>query len=438
MMRSLRSIGCAAALAVSACVSFVSTSVHAVYNAIDAVPGATVLIPYFEVDLANTSGRSTLVSITNSSATAILARATVWTNANLPVFSFDVYFTGYDVVSLNMRDVLNGTLPVTASAGQDPSGTISRKGIFSQDINYASCTGTLPLPAISANTVADLRAALTGTAVPNGTLRGVSAGQCVGMTKGDNVARGYITFDTVNGCGTSNHLDGTSYLGDTATSTRQNTLWGDYMIIDPSQNTAYGDLATMLEGRPYTDVPVPGTYSFYARFVNGSDADAREGLATHWATHLDRDSTELQVWRDTRMVLNPSAVGFTCGTSPSPQPMAVNGVGALNMDSTVETVGTNTLFGTPIGSYPMTNAATGMTGSKKLGQLHVQLSTSIAGTNDVEFAADTTATQGLVTAVRRPRGGAMGFRSSAVAFPMNQVGDLTTVSVFPPFPSAAP
>jgi hypothetical protein len=436
MLRSLRSFGFAAIFALCAFASLLSSRVHAVYNALDAVPAATVLIPYFEVDLGNTSGRSTIVSVTNTSATAILVRATVWSNANLPVYSFPIYLTGYDVASFNMRDVINGVLPISATAGQDPTDTLSPHGDYSQDINFASCRGgsgldTLPLAALSANTVNDLRAALTGVAVPNGTLRGISAGQCVGMTKGDNVARGYITMDTVNACVDATPADGAARYFADLVATRQNTLWGDYMIVDPSQNTAYGDLATMVEARPFSQSAVPGTYSFYGRFVNANDVDYREGLATHWLAQLDRDSTELQVWRDTRMVLNPSAVGFTCGSPPSPQPMAVELAGGFNFDSTTDQATVTSLFGTPIGSYPMTNAATGMTSTKKLGQFHVSLNTLIGGTADVEFT-DPAATQGLVTSLRRPRGGA-GFRSSAIAFPMNQVGTSAATTGLPPF-----
>ncbi len=440
MLRYLKSLGCAVGFGLGATASLVSTSAQAVYNAIDAVPAATVLIPYFEVDLANTSGRSTLISVTNTSATAILVRATVWSNANLPVYSFPIYLTGYDVASFNMRDVINGVLPTSASAGQDPTDTLSRKGVFSQDINFASCSGvspgtsTLPIAALAANTVADLRAALTGAAVPNGTLRGISAGQCVGMTQGDSVARGYITMDTVNSCLDATPADGAAVYFSDNTATRQNTLWGDYMIVDPSRNTVYGDLATMIEARSFSQSAVPGTYSFYGRFVNATDVDHREGLATLWVTQLDRDSTELQVWRDTRIALNPSSVGFTCGSAPSPQPMGMEGAGAFTFDSKPDGATVGTLFGTPIGSYPITNAATGMTSNGKLGQMYISLRTAIGGNADVEFA-DPTATQALVTSVRRPRGGATGLRSGAMAFPLNHVGTPGVINTtFPPFP----
>src|SRR4029450_11324771 len=116
------------------CLLGLAGSAGAVICTIDDVPGATLLLPYFEVDLANTNGITTLFSINNASATAILAHVVVWSDLSVPVLDFNVYLTGYDVQSINLRDILvSGVLPHTASAGQDPGDTISPKGAFSQD-----------------------------------------------------------------------------------------------------------------------------------------------------------------------------------------------------------------------------------------------------------------------------------------------------------------
>src|SRR5688572_19756977 len=87
---------------------------------IDDVPAATLLLPYFEVDLNSTNGVTTLFSINNASAAAALAHVTVWTDLSVPVLDFDVYLTGYDVQTINMRDILNGILPKTADDNSDP------------------------------------------------------------------------------------------------------------------------------------------------------------------------------------------------------------------------------------------------------------------------------------------------------------------------------
>jgi hypothetical protein len=124
------------------------------FTAVSETAGSTLLIPYFEVDLSNPNGRNTIFTINvggrmdiisgspnDSAPTALLTHVTIWSDLAVPVFSFNVYLTGYDVKTVNMRNVLSGTLPRTASAGQDPADTISPKGIKSQDINFASCTG---------------------------------------------------------------------------------------------------------------------------------------------------------------------------------------------------------------------------------------------------------------------------------------------------------
>jgi hypothetical protein len=171
---------------------------HAVIGTLDPVPAATLLYPYFEVDLSNASGKNTLIGVQNTSATAILGRVTVWTNAGVPIYNFNIYLTGFDMQSFDMRSVLTGTLPVSATAGQDPTDVLSPKGPLSQDINFASCQGHLPPAPLGAATVTDLQAMLTGK--PS---TAQFAGQCVGTSLGDNVARGYLTIDTVNSCSTS-------------------------------------------------------------------------------------------------------------------------------------------------------------------------------------------------------------------------------------------
>ncbi|MFN7961486.1 MAG: hypothetical protein U0002_09460 [Thermoanaerobaculia bacterium] len=111
---------------------------------IDNVPAATLLLPYFEVDLDNADGVTTLFSINNASATAVLP-VTLWTDLSVPTLDFNVYLTGYDVQTFNLRDLFTtGSVPRTASVGQDPGDTISPKGIYSQDINFASCNNQLP------------------------------------------------------------------------------------------------------------------------------------------------------------------------------------------------------------------------------------------------------------------------------------------------------
>ncbi|HXO20799.1 MAG TPA: hypothetical protein VOA87_12855, partial [Thermoanaerobaculia bacterium] len=194
----------------------------AVICTVDDVPAATLLLPYFEVDLANGNGITTLFSVNNASATAILAHVVVWSDLSVPVLDFNIYLTGYDVQSINLRDILVlGNLPQTASAGQDPGDLISPKGQFSQDINFASCNGQLPPPHLPASFLAHLQAALTGQ------FSNILGG-CAGLAYGDNIARGYVTVDTVNNCTLRFPGDlGYFAAGGTGDATNQNVLWGD-------------------------------------------------------------------------------------------------------------------------------------------------------------------------------------------------------------------
>jgi hypothetical protein len=297
---------------------------------VDDVPAATLLVPYFEVDLNNPAGATTLFSINNASATAVLAHVTLWTDESIPTLDFDVYLTGYDVQTINVRDILNGILPVTASAGQDPKDTISPKGPISQDINFASCTGRLPYGpnSVSATLVQHVQAAHTGGPSPV-----VFSGRCSGFNYGDNVARGYITVDTVNSC---NLLfpNSTGYF--TSVATFQNVLWGDYFYINDGQNFADGETLVHIEacnpGGGYTgyvgngagNCPfAPGDYTFYGRYVAGAATDQREPLATTFAArYLNGGSfnggTNLIVWRDSKTNGTGANGPFSCSAAQGP------------------------------------------------------------------------------------------------------------------------
>jgi len=88
-----------------------------------------------------------------------------------------------------MRTVLAGTLPRTASAGQDPGDTNQSEGRQVARYQLRSCTGQLTPAALTATQISNLTALLTGHAGHT---------QCAGLDHTDNVARGYVTVDMVN------------------------------------------------------------------------------------------------------------------------------------------------------------------------------------------------------------------------------------------------
>jgi hypothetical protein len=218
-------------------------------------------------------------------------------------------------------------IPRTASAGQDPKDTISHKGIYSQDINFASCANTLPPPAtIGSLYTSHLQAALTGA--PSALLGGL----CSGQNLGDDIARGYITVDTVNSCSTQ-------FPGDpgyfTTRATFQNVLWGDYFHVNSAENFAQGDVLVHIEaasasysGNAYTAF-APGEHTFYGRYVAANATDNRESLPSiYGARYLNGGSftggTQFNVWRDST---TPNSTGFKCSSgAPAWYPLGMTEV----------------------------------------------------------------------------------------------------------------
>ena len=286
---------------------------------LDDPPAATLLLPYFEVDLARPDGLTTLFSINNASSTAVLVNVVLWTDLGIPTLAFPVYLTGYDVQTINLRDVLQqGVMPRTASASQDTlenephpapdPDAISNQGELSQDFTFASCTGRLPQEPLPPAHAAELRAAHTGGNSP-------ILGGCTALQHGDGRARGYVTVDTVNSCvATPATPRDAGYFSERATA--QNVLWGDFFLVDPANDFAQGDSLVRLEAAP--GAFASGELTFYGRFVGYSGIDGREPLATAWATRFLNGGTfsggtELIVWRDPEA---PSQA-FPCGTSPA-------------------------------------------------------------------------------------------------------------------------
>ncbi|TCO43178.1 hypothetical protein [Dokdonella fugitiva] len=395
---------------------FLPQTSHAAIGALDDTPGSSLLFPYFEVDLDHPTGRDTVLTVQNASATAMLAHTIVWSDEGVASAIFDIYLTGYDIMSFSMRDVLDGSLPLTGSDGQDPTDTISPQGPFSQDINFASCSTFLPyapgtIPAPAGMTPADLRKALTGAPTS-----GVAAGMCWGRNVGDGHARGYVTMDLVNRCsdlkpGDAGYLD--SPLN---TLTSQNSLLGSFVIANPDTHEWFVDNALSIEAA-YTNDPsvtTPGNYTFYGRYNGWNAADRREPLPTTWMAQGELDTSSLIVWRDTKTDGQPHA----CGTAPGYYPLGQEGFATFGPDSS---------YGSPGAGTPLANAAQlvpasvlGTVGSK-LGQFFANLNASVpaAGGNP---PADPAAAQGYI-GVMRPSLGEMPMTPGHRAVPLDSALD---------------
>ena len=281
----------------------------AVIGTIDAVPAATLLLPYFEVDIANANGINTTFSINNASDLAVLTHVTVWTDQSVPALDFDVYLTGYDVQTINLRDIfVNGNLPRTASAGQDPTNTISPKGPLSRDVNFSSCSALPYAPgAVSTTFRAHLQAWFQGKQSP-------ATGNCAGSKKLDNILRGYVTVDTVNACNLFFPSDWAFYAQYV---TNQNVLWGNVFYVNPGQNFAHGDTLVHIEA--CSTCFTPGDHTFYGRYNGATAADAREPLPTTMAAVYENgggfgSGTDYFVWREA----NEGDSAYSCSLQGPP------------------------------------------------------------------------------------------------------------------------
>jgi hypothetical protein len=410
------------AIALAACLTALgSAPVHAVPNALDNKPAATLLFPYFEVDLNSATGMTTLFALQNTYATALLVNVTLWSDHGIPVYNFPVYLTGYDVQAINLRDILNGTLPMTASDGQDPGDTsnpndgISNQGPSSQDINFASCNGILPPAALDSTAQTALRNALTGQTI--------GGGQCVGNNYGDNVARGYITADTVNHCNA-----GTPDTPGYSTSiTYQNSLVGDWFLVNQNENFMQADAAVAVEAvLPVPDfVPdnyVAGDQSFYGRLNAWTGVDDREPLPTTWAMQAINYHGSVHVWRDTKRT--PAA--FACGGLQSTLSVESSGMFGMDSESYLTTAASSPA---PWAAQRVDyDQATFALPAVKTGWHYLSLQHNDG--NVAGLSGDPTAAQSFVTVVRHSQGR---FSHGASAMPMDSA--VEPIQWHPNFPA---
>ncbi|MGD2113442.1 MAG: hypothetical protein PVG07_00205 [Acidobacteriota bacterium] len=283
---------------------------------IDDVPAATLLLPYFEVNLGAADGTTTLFSVNNASAAPALAHITVWTDLSVPVLDFDVYLTGYDVQTINMRDILNGVLPQTLDNDSDLGDTVSPDGPPTGTVLGDPMDGSFP--GTSGPCVATYgplqNSFINGHLIPALT-GGVSSivGAGASLDYGDGIARGYVTVDSTSQCSLDFPSAGDDYFNNVANT--NNILWGDYFYVDPANNFAQGETLVHIEACsnpsvgngaghcPFTGQADP--FTFYSRYLTTPGVDEREGLASQFATRylqggVFSGGTDLVVWRDSR------------------------------------------------------------------------------------------------------------------------------------------
>lgn len=246
-------------------------------------PAATLLLPYFEVDLGNLQNQNTLFSITNVTNVSRIARVTLWTDYAYPIMTFNIYLTGYDVQSISLYDVIaNGIIGSGSGTGTSASHT----GQYSDPNAELDLDACASLPgAIPARFVTLMQEAL---------LMGRVSGVCNAVGNVHERAIGYATIDVVGNCSSATPADPVYFSSDIR---YDNVLAGDYQQVSGTERSA--QISPMVHiraipegGTPASRAENPGTYAnrfsrtFYGRYQGPGmfNSDARQPLPSRFAT----------------------------------------------------------------------------------------------------------------------------------------------------------
>ena len=259
------------------------------------VPAATLLMPYFEVDLAGGDRQTTLISVTNAGDHATLAHVVLWTDWGMPTLAFDLFLAEDEVQTMNLRDLFSGFLPATGGG------------------SFVGCTNPLALPNVDATALARLRQQHTGQ--PDG------QGKCAGSGRaGVDVATGYVTIDVAQECSATRPYpinNGYFVAGGTGIASNENLLLGDFFYVDGAQNYAQGNEAVHI----VADAARFGGWqsTFYGAWTGYTGDDARAPLGTRYRSRYlsggaFSGGTDFIVWAEPSFAITQ---GVTCGDRPA-------------------------------------------------------------------------------------------------------------------------
>jgi hypothetical protein len=300
---------------------------------IGVAPAATLLLPYFEVDIADPTGENTLFTITNTSSEEAIAHVVLWTNWSYPVVDFNIYLTGYDVQSISLYDVIARGVIAPAAGDKTDVGTgtdISPNARADQDYldlgpaDYSDCV-SLP------GNVPEFYVTRMQNAFTLGTVAAAQGfGACNFVGTVNENAVGYATIDVAEVCGTGLPTDGVDYF--TEEMRFDNILIGDYQQLNDGNNFAQGETMVHIRAVPELDGE-PGDFAtnfdrtFYSRYQDGGTADRRQPLpATFAARWIDGGpgswATYFKVWREG---VTGEAAETSCSATPGSDTWSGNG-----------------------------------------------------------------------------------------------------------------
>lgn len=249
-------------------------------------PAATLLLPYFEVSL-QPGGTTTLFTITNTTKMPQIAHVTMWTDLGFPALRFNIFLTGYDVVPINIYDILvNGFIgnPGVGTSSRTIPGDISLPNDANPHFLPSAANNCAALPGRIPPDYIPLMQAIFTTGRSDYPLPHCNS---VGLPHAN--AAGYITIDVAATCGTSDVTEARYWdelLND-------NVLTGDYEIVDSKSGLATGSPLVhirAMEGLPKT---------FYERYAPKPGLDKRQPLPNVVALRTLFDAgfrTRLLIW----------------------------------------------------------------------------------------------------------------------------------------------
>lgn len=284
-------------------------------------PAATLLVPWFGVDLGTPNGLTTMLSITNADSRAHLVSVTLWSDWAVPSLTFNLYLSGFDVQTLNLRDILeNGVLPETGAA-TSPVGALSDGAT-----QFSGCGATLAPAQVAAE---PLQRALTGRK-----LRGL----CHASPRQGLLATGYVTVDVVNSCSPLNPSSAGYFVhGGGGVAANDNVLLGEYAYVDSRKRIAQGEQAVHIAA---DETAYGSGYTFYGRYVGGQASDNRQPLGARFAASYAQGGasgaeTVLTIWRDTK---SAAAAPVDCSGAPSWAPLGAPELVAWDEEEGVTTL----------------------------------------------------------------------------------------------------
>jgi len=265
-------------------------------------PAATLLLPYFDVDInkPTTTAVNTIYTVVNTSKTPQIIRSTIWSDLGYPVAWFDSFLTGYDLLTVSMYEVIaRGRFPMTtidATPGS-ASGANTTNANIHIDKSCAQLAGSTLNPAALAMLQQELTTGLREDP------------DCpVGM-KHDH-AIGYVTVDVINSCSAISPLDA-EYWSEVILF--DNVLTGEYVRINPDPETGnYAGANPLVHIRAIPEGGAAGAtpavafpFTFYDRYtpIGAHKMDRRQPLPSTFAARWIEGGptgfqTNLTVWRE--------------------------------------------------------------------------------------------------------------------------------------------